>query len=148
MLQRLAIQLPDWAQRKHPFLHYELNKANRLTRQARYFRAFQVVVVGLVLAVGGYLIATRLLTQSAGSNLTEAALAIVYWPLLALQAGLSVGAVLLTGSVVSEEMRRQTWDNLRATAGGAELTLRTRWAAVFYKMRGILIVVTGIRALL
>src|SRR5690606_17795119 len=80
--------------------------------------------------------------------LTEAALAIVYWPLLALQAGLSVGAVLLTGSVVSEEMRRQTWDNLRATAGGAELTLRTRWAAVFYKMRGILIVVTGIRALL
>lgn len=148
MLQRLAIQLPDWAQRNHPILSYELSKSAQLTRRARYFRAFQVVIVGLILAVGGYLIATRLLTQSPGNNITEAALAIVYWPLLMLQVGMRVGAVLLTGSVVSEEMRRQTWDSLRATAGGAELTLRTRWAAVFYKMRGLLLIVTVIRALL
>ncbi|MBZ0292712.1 MAG: hypothetical protein K8L99_09150 [Anaerolineae bacterium] len=148
MLQRLRIQLPNWAQREHPILRYELNKSVRLTRRAQYVRALWIVLLTLALLVGGYLIATNLLTQSAGQNLTEALLAVVYWPLLAVQVAVQVVAVLMTANVVSEEKRRQTWDNLRATEGGAELVMRTRWAAVFYRLRLPLIVIAVVRALL
>jgi hypothetical protein len=51
----------------------------------------------------------------------------------------------LTGNTIAEEVRRQTWDNMRATESGAELTVRTRWAAVFYKIRGLLAIVLVVR---
>lgn len=148
MLQRLRIQLPDWAQREHPILRYELNKSVQLTRRAQYLRALWMILLMLALSGAGYLIATNLLTQSAGQNITEALLAVVYWPLLIVQVAARVIAILMTANVVSEEKRRQTWDSLRATEGGTELTMRTRWAAVFYRLRLPLIVIAAVRVLL
>lgn len=148
MIQRLAVQLPGWASRNHPILRYELNRAPRLSRRAQYFRALWIVLLALGLAVGGYLIATNFLRQPAGQNLTEQVLAIVFWPLLVIQVGMRVSTIVLTGGVISEEKRRQTWDNLRATEAGAELTLRTRWAAVFYRMRPALAIILGLRVIL
>ncbi len=149
MLRRLTtVQLPDWAQRTHPFLRYELTRASHISRRAQYLRALWVVLFGIALIVGGYLIATNLLTQPAGQNPTEAVLAVVYWPLLLIQLAMRVVAFVMTGGVVSEEKRRQTWDSLRATEDGAALTLRTRWAAVFYRLRLPMIVVTVLRVLL
>lgn len=148
MIQRLAVQLPGWASRSHPILRYELSRAPRLSRRAQYFRALWVILLALGLGVGGYLIATNFLRQPAGQNLTEQVLAVVFWPMLVVQVGMQIATILLTGGVISEEKRRQTWDNLRATESGAELALRTRWAAVFYRMRPILAILIGLRVIL
>lgn len=149
MIQRFTGQLPLWARADHPVLRYELARAaGRLPKRAQYFRALWVVLLGFLLAGGGYLIATGFLQQPPGQNLTESALNVVFWPMLVVQILMSAVTMGLTGSTVSEEIRRQTWDNLRATQAGAELTIRTRWAAVFYRIRGLLGVVLLIRVLL
>ncbi len=149
MIQRFTGQLPLWARADHPVLRYELARAaGRLPKRAQYFRALWVVLLGFLLSGGGYLIATGFLQQPPGQNLTESALNIVFWPMLVVQILMSAVTLGLTGGTVSEEVRRQTWDNLRATQAGAELTIRTRWAAVFYRIRGLLGVVLLIRVLL
>ncbi len=61
---------------------------------------------------------------------------------------LSIAALTSTSSFVSDEMRRQNWDSLRATEQGAEIAMRARWVSVFYRLRGVLAVVLGARVLL
>ncbi len=149
MIQRFTGQLPSWARADHPILRYELARvANRLPRRAQYLRALWVVMLGIVLLGIGYLIATGFLQQPPGQTPTESLLNMLFWPMLIVQILLSGVTVALTGSTVSEEIRRQTWDNLRATQDGAELTVRTRWAAVFYRVRGLLMVVLLVRVVL
>jgi hypothetical protein len=148
MIRRLTTQLPPWARTSHPVLRYELGKQRQTTRTRRILNAL-VIVVGLaVLYGGGYLLATNFGQQAAGQNLTEEVANIVFWPTLILQVFLRIGALTLTAGAVSEEKRRQTWDNLRATQSGAELALRTRWAAVFYRLRLPLTIVTLVRIIL
>jgi hypothetical protein len=106
------------------------------------------VVVALVLILGGYLAATGLLQHPPGQNLTESAIAVVFWPTLAVQILMRIGAITMTSNTVTEEIRRQTWDNLRATESGAALALRARWAAVFYRLRPILTIVVLVRVVL
>ena len=96
----------------------------------------------------GYLVATNFLQNPAGQNFTESLIAIVFWPTLALQIILQIAALTLTVNTVSEHKRRQTWDNLRATEGGAALAFRTQWASVFYRLRPLLAVVIGVRVIL
>lgn len=148
MIQRFTGQLPPWAKTDHPVLRYELARAERVNLRGRIFRAVWMSLLAIVLLGGGYLIATGFLQQSAGQNLTESALNILFWPMLVIQTLASVVALALTGNTVSEEIRRQTWDNLRATEGGAELTVRTRWAAVFYRIRGLIAVILVVRVAL
>jgi hypothetical protein len=143
MIRRILGPLPDWAQEDHPFLRYELR--SRGTR--RWLRVLSVVGVLLLLA-GGVLIATQVFTQPLSPNLTESANRILYVPVLVLQILLLISSFTMTTGVVGEAMRRQQWDNLRATEGGAALTLRTRWASIFYRLRGLLTLVTLARLLL
>lgn len=148
MITRLSGQLPVWARPGHPVLRYELGKIQRPPLRVRLLRAFLIVLLGFILAGGGYFVATNFLTQPAGQSLTESANAIVYWPMLVVQVLAGFSALALTAGTVSEEIRRQNWDNLRATTAGAELTLRARWASVFYRIRGLLIIVIGVRVVL
>jgi hypothetical protein len=145
MIQRFTGQLPLWARTDHPILRYELARVERLSTRARLIRALWVVVLGIILFGGGYLIATGFLQQPPGQNLTESMLNVLFWPMLVVQILASVLSLLLTGNTIAEEVRRQTWDNMRATEAGAELTVRTRWAAVFYRIRGLLVVIIVIR---
>ena len=123
-------------------------RAKLPTRAGRFVRALLVVLVLVGLAVGGYAAATELFSQPPGQNLTNIAVNVVLYPMLVIQVGLSLAALGLTISAVSEERSRLTWDNLRATPGGAGLVLRTRWAAVFYRLRGLLGLIVGVRLLL
>ena len=115
------------------------NWARRRARpwRARYARALGVVLGGGVLLLIGVLIATNLLRRPAGQTPVELINAVVFWPLLVLQLILSVAALTSTSNFVSDEMRRQNWDNLRATEHGAEMSMRARWVAVFYRLRGL-----------
>ncbi len=146
--QRFARQLPDWARRAHPALRYELGHEAPRPARSRYLRALLVVLAGLVLFGLGYLLATRFLTQDAGDNVLDALHRTLYSPALALQAVLIAAAFSLTIGKVAREVRRQNWDNVRATPDGADLALRARWAAVFYRLRGLLGVVLVIRVIL
>lgn len=141
--------LPAWMRRDHPVTRYELGVNQRRPLAARLLRALGVIVAGMVLVVIGILIATGLLTSSPGQTPVQIVNAILYFPTLALQLVVSAIAVTSTAGVIAEEQRRQNWDTLRATEGGAGLRLRARWsAAVFYRLRGLLGVVIAVRVLL
>ncbi len=146
--QRFARQFPDWTRRDHPALRYELGAEPRPPARVRYLRALLVVLAGLLLLGVGYLIATSLLAHEAGANPVEALFRTLYFPTLALQLALIAAAFSLTIGKVAREVRRHNWDNLRATPDGADLSLRARWAAVFYRLRGLLGVVLAVRVLL
>lgn len=145
MLQRLMIQLPDWARATHPLVRYELGQKSRLSRRSAYLRAAGFVTLLVVLFWGGYAVATGFFQNAPGQNLTESAIAILFWPTLVIQLILQVSALTLTVNTVAEQKRRLTWDNLRATEDGAGLTLRTRWASVYYRLRLLLGLVLVVR---
>ncbi len=141
-------QLPSWARRDHPVLRHELGAPIRLSWRTRYGRAL-VVVTGLgVLVLIGVLIATSLFRHSAGQTAVESINAILFWPLIAVQLTLTVAALTSTSGFVSEAMRNLHWDNLRATEHGAEMSMRARWVAVFYRLRGLVALVLVTRAVL
>ncbi|MBL8162937.1 MAG: hypothetical protein JNJ61_13190 [Anaerolineae bacterium] len=148
MMQRFATQLPPWARSDHPILRYELGRARQVNRRTRYLRVAGAALVLVLLFWGGYAIATGLFQNAPGQNLTEGMMAVAFWPTLALQVLLQMAALTLTVNTVSEQKRRLTWDNLRATETGANLTLRTRWATVYYRLMPLLAIVTVIRAVL
>jgi hypothetical protein len=146
--QRFARQLPDWARRAHPALRYELGSPAQRPARSRYLRALAVVLGLLALGLAGYAIATGLFTRDAGANPLEALQNTLYWPTVVLQLLLIAASFSLTIGKVSHETRRQNWDNFRATPDGADLTLRARWAAVFYRLRPLLTVVLIVRIVL
>lgn len=148
MISRLIGGIPVWARRDHPVQRYQQRGETRARWQVRYGRALAVIVGLTMMGLIGGLIATRVFTVPAGQNPSESFYAIVYFPLIALQLLARIGATALTASVVSEEMRRQNWDNVRATVIGAELTLRARWAMVFYRLRPLLGLIFALRIIL
>lgn len=141
MVRLFVGQLPAWARRDHPVLHHELGAEGRLSRRARLLRAFGGLLAVAVLLGIGVLIATDMLRAPAGQTNVESVNAVLYYPLLLLQVGLSIAALLSTTNFVGDEIRRQNWDNLRATEQGAEMAMRARWVAVFYRLRAPLAVV-------
>jgi hypothetical protein len=103
----------------------------------------------MLLLLAGYAIATRLFQHDPGQNLTESLRAILFWPVLVIQVAAQIGVLLLTVSMVSDQHRRQAWDDLRATEGGAGLAMRVRWAVVlFYRLRWLLMLIYAARILL
>ncbi len=149
MMRLISSQLPLWARPGNPVLRYELGKAQPLERRARVLRALGIVLVGILLLLVGYFAGSREVQPETLDTLphTQAALAVLFVPALVLQAILHVAAILLTATAVEDEKRRQTWDNLRATESGAAMAFRARWAAVFYRTRGLLGVVLALRVL-
>ncbi|NWG17096.1 MAG: hypothetical protein HXY41_10710 [Chloroflexi bacterium] len=148
MLQRLTGQLPSWTRDDHPVTRYELGKTRAVPRRAQLTRVIGLALLGGLLFVAGYAVATGFFQNPPGQNLTEGLMAVLYWPLLVIQVIMQVAALALTVNVVSEQKRRQAWDNLRATSGGVGLILRARWLAVYYRLRGLLALVMIVRLLL
>ena len=146
MLERLIGPLPAWARRDHPLLRYELRGSGKPRRHL--LRIIGALLLALLLIVFGYAVATEFFSRDLSPNLTETANRIAYPPLLLLQIVLGIAALSTTIGAVGEIDRKQQWDSLRVTPSGADLTLRTRWAAVFYRMRPLLAVILIGRVLL
>lgn len=146
--RRFARLLPDWLRREYPALRRELGPAAGAPARARYLRALLMMLAGLALTGGGYLIATDMLTHEPGANPVEALNRILYYPALLLQLILIAAAFSLTIGKVAGEVRQQNWDTLRATPNGVELSLYARWAAVFHWLRPLLGAVLTIRIIL
>ena len=148
MLQRLGMELPDWARAKHPHIRYELSQAQRTSRRVKYAQAIGISLIVVLLFVGGYFVGTNFLQNVPGQSLTESAMAILFWPTFVLQIILQFAAMILTVNTVSEQKRRMAWDNLRATEGGAGIALRAKWASVYYRLRWLLGLVMVVRVVL
>ncbi len=147
-MRRFFPTLPGWARADNPVMQYQLPRSAPPSRGVRLLRALGVIILGAVLLLLGYMLATHFLRIQPGSYPIESINNILYFPLLTLQILLSIASLLLTTGTVSREQRLQHWDNLRATPSGTDLMLRTRWASVFYRLRGLLGIVIAGRVLL
>lgn len=145
MIRFLVGPLPDWAEETHPILRYEL-RARGVRRRILFW--IGVLLAIMLLGAIGFLTGTQFLLEPLSPNLTETTNRLLYAPALILQIIIILATYSLTIGAIGEAMRRQQWDSLRATASGAELTLRTRWAAVFYRLRLLLFAITIIRLVL
>ena len=136
MLQRLTGQLPEWARPEHPILRHEIARM----RESGTFtvRFVQFLFLALVLGGIGYLYALYVAPQPLTNNITDIIWRIVFFPALIVQVILRLIAVTLGVNSVNEERQRRTWDKFRSTEVGAELRLRTRWVAIFYRLRGLI----------
>lgn len=148
MIRALIGELPGWARRDHPLLRYELGKQAPLRRRARFVNALVTVTGLLFLVVTGIALATGTFTHPAGANWVESLHAVAYFPLVFVQVIARIAAFSMTADAVGAELRRQNWDHVRATEQGAEMGLRARWIAVFYRMRRMIALVIGTRLLL
>ena len=125
--------LPHWAQPEHPILQYEL--AHLRQGSSRRTRFLQLVLLALLLGGAGYLYASAVREPSGATNFASLLWRSLYFPTLLVQVITALAALALgVGSVESARMR-QTWDNLRVTETGAEITLRARWLAILYRLR-------------
>lgn len=149
MIERFIGQIPFWARRDHPVLRYELQKnAPKTSFATRYVRALFSLLVGGGLLLLGVIVATRFFSYPAGQHPVEAIYNVLLVPLIALQILVQISAFLMTSGVVGEKARAGNWDNLRAAEHGAALTLRARWASIFYRMRGLFGVIFILRIVL
>ncbi|MBN1202994.1 MAG: hypothetical protein JXJ20_14180 [Anaerolineae bacterium] len=136
-----AALLPGWARPDHPALRYTIQRDSRQrSRTASWLvRAISVGVLAALLVVsfqaanGGAPIAVP---DEEGTALFR----VLYFPLLTLQLFAMMAAMVMTSHTVSMERARGTWEPVKITSHGAEVTIRARWAAVFYRMRWLLLV--------
>lgn len=148
MMRLFVGQLPAWARRDHPALRHELGQTVQVPTRVRLVRAFTQIVAVAGLLLIGLLVATNLLQRPPGTTPVESIFNILYVPTLVLQILLGATALGSSANLVTELMGRSTWDNLRATEGGVELSMRARWVAVFYRLRPLLILVIAVRVVL
>ncbi len=140
MLQRFYTQLPDFARPTHPLMRYALERSGRrLTRRAQLIRTGLIIFLLLLLLIPGWQIATNLgQTTLDAANIIGKAYLVLYWPLIVVQVIARIFAISSTSGIISGEVQHGTWDTLKVTTDGAILTMKTRWAAVFYRLRGLL----------
>ncbi len=148
-LQRLFWdQFPDWMRPGDAVLRYVLQREQR--HQARVTRLLSRLILGATL--GGLLAISWLsyrmdspvgMSEPAGS----AFFTVLYFPLVIVQFVVLLYAVFSAASLVSSERDRGTWEEFKITSHGAERIVRARWAAVFYQLRGSLILLLIVRLL-
>jgi hypothetical protein len=150
MIKFLFGELPPWAKQSNPLLRYDVHRHRAATNpNARIMRIAGWAIVLALLGLAGYFYATEGLTRSLQMPYTLDIWRAVFFPLLLIQIILRVAGFMMGVNAVSEDRRRQTWDNLRSTEMGAELSLRTRWVSIlFYRLRGLLALTIGLRIVL
>ncbi|MCS6871657.1 MAG: hypothetical protein RML95_02235 [Anaerolineae bacterium] len=149
MLRRLYAQLPPFARPDHPIMRYLLlREGRRMSRGSAVVRGLGIAFIVALLPLGGWLVATRFGTQPIEvDNRFDAIYRTLYWALVALQVLMRISAMSATIGVIAAEERQQTWDTLKITTEGALLTMKARWAAAFYRLLPVLIILTLARVL-
>jgi hypothetical protein len=97
--------------------------------------ALGLIVLVLVIAV------SYVLTRDSSGSDNPAFREFMYYPLVAATVLMELLALAMTTNSVALERQKGTWDSLQITLTGAETSVRTRWALVFYRLRWVLLVV-------
>ncbi|MBI5959052.1 MAG: hypothetical protein HY866_09975 [Chloroflexi bacterium] len=146
-LRRVILALvPAWMRPEDRVLRYVLRQdrgsSNRVTRHT-----IRLGGGGLVIAV----VAMSALSYQTGSPLGmarpggSALFSVLYFPLVMVQVAALAFALFSTSYLIVSERERGNWEDLKITWGGAEKLVRARWIAVFYQVRGALIIVGAAR---
>lgn len=130
-------QVPPWAHPQHPVMRTVMGYTSRtkLTRRL-------LVVVLLLVITGASVAAGYVIANSTTENNEPTINEILYWPLVAGQTIAMLLAIAMTTNAVTVERQKQTWDSLKLSLAGVGLTLRARWASVFYRLAWLLIIIT------
>ncbi|MFP4324292.1 MAG: hypothetical protein ACLFTK_17685 [Anaerolineales bacterium] len=128
-------QLPPWARPSHPIMRYTLGYRS-LSRGALLLRLLvAALLVVAVVAVAYVFTAETLDTSTPGYR------AVMYYPLVGAQLLMQWFALALTTNIIALERQKGTWDSLQITERGAGVSVRARWALVFYRLRWVLLLV-------
>jgi hypothetical protein len=124
------------------------NAGKRPTRVTQAIRVLLAVVLLIGLGVLGWEVATGFGNAPLDTaNNQDKVFLILYWPLVVVQLLTRLFALGSTSGVIKAEVEHGTWDTLKNTTSGAGLAMRTRWAAVFYRLRWFLFILVGLRLL-
>lgn len=127
----------EWQEQSKPLLRYEQSRNAPDSRsQARFWRILGWVGLLSALLLGGYFFATGGLQSSLERPYSLALWRVLVLPLFLMQVLLQLAALSMGVGAVGAERRRQTWDNLRATERGTEISLQTRFPAIFSQLFG------------
>jgi hypothetical protein len=154
-LSSLFAALPAWARPANPVLRYIIRRER--SRQGITVRAvgplLALAIVGAVFVVS-YDLYRHGHLASLSRNGESGLYTVLYIPLLMLQfsvvmSGSSLAVSLgLTSPMTPPDQQRETWEIVKVTPYGAELTFRSRWAGVYYYAAWMLIALTLLRAIL
>jgi hypothetical protein len=150
MIKRIFGDVPDWAKRENPLLRYEIIRNQpQTTTRSRVMRMTGWVLLLAFLLLLGYAIATDGFQRGLQMPYTVDIWRMLFYPILVLQVILRVAGLSMGVNAVSDERRRQTWDNVRSTEKGTDISLHTRWFSVlFYRLRGLLVSIMLARIIL
>lgn len=135
-----VFSVPDWAHPANPVLRYMIEREDRRRGWlARWL--LRLLMIGVVLGLLAISYQAYQNDRPIGVRLdNESAVhAILYFPLLILQFSSLMVAMILTSDAIAHERQHGTWEAVKITSHGAEMTVRSRWAAVFYQMRWLLL---------
>ncbi len=135
-------QLPAWAQPENPVLRYLLDRPQRRPLwRGLVWAAWLAILAGLVGINAAAYDAdwSPWADLAAGSSPGTVAYSVLYYPLVILQGGALALALLAASNAVTTEQQRGTWEAFKVTSHGAEMVIRARWAAVFFQLRWVLI---------
>lgn len=146
MIQR---QLPPWARANHPVLRSILGQKHQERNERIKRWMFSLAIMVILTGIGVFIGTDFFQDDLRDFPIAEALINVIFWPLFVLQVVMRLLTLSMTIGTIGDEQRRQTWDSLRTTSEGAELTMRARWSAVvFYRMRPMLYIVTIARLVL
>lgn len=138
--ERLRGVLPPWARDTHPVLRYLLAREARRQRPALRWTVRMLGGAAVFwMIIGSYQAYTRDMSFGVSEQGESALFSVLYVPLLILQFFVLTSGMVLAASLLAREQQRGTWEAVKITSHGAELALRARWAAVFYQMRWLLV---------
>src|SRR5258708_13742737 len=142
MWQRLYNQLPEFARPSNPVMRHILSQGQRPTSpRARFLRFILIALLAAFAIFAGWEIATNFgATPFDASNTPDKIYLVLFWPLVMIQLLTRLAALGSTSGVVATEVARGTWDTLKVTTEGAVLTMKSRWAAIFYRLRVLLLI--------
>lgn len=113
-------------------LRYLLGKSGHTSRRSLAVHILLAITYIAVLILGAVALNVA---QGSPSSIVNTAL---YVPTVMAQALVSAAAFGLTIHTVHHLRRKQSWDSLRATAGGSAAAMRAAWAAtVYYRLSGL-----------
>jgi hypothetical protein len=98
------------------------------------------VLLGLLILVLLIVVSYFFTSESAGDE-NPSYREFMYYPLVAATLLMELLALAMTANSVALERQKGTWESLQITLTGAETSIRTRWALVFYRLRWVLLAV-------
>ena len=137
--QALLAPLPEWARPSNPMLRFVLQGIQQRGTVLRWLLRIGIVLMLLSLLAISFWFYDDNNPLGMADAVDSAVFTVLYLPLVALQAVALLLAFFVTANRVGLERQRGRWEALKITSHGAEMVVRAQWAATFYQLRWLLV---------